>query len=87
MAVLKSYVADSNTLPSKIITLDEKYDSYLQEAAQHKSRAKTVKESFKRDVYTAKQGQAVSKMKSSVKLNFLNLTKKHKYSISNLKRG
>ena len=44
MAVLKSYVADSNTSVSKIITLDEKYDSYLQEAAQHKSRAKTVKE-------------------------------------------
>ena len=28
MAVLKSYVADSNTSVSKIITLDEKYDPH-----------------------------------------------------------
>jgi seryl-tRNA synthetase len=64
MAVLKNYVEDNSSTTDKIITLDEKYDSYLQEAAQHKSRAKQVKESFKRDVYTAKQGQAVSKMKT-----------------------
>ena len=64
MAVLKNYVDNSNSSTDKIIALDEKYDTYLQEAAQHKSRAKTVKESFKRDVYTAKQGQAVSKMKT-----------------------
>ena len=64
MAVLKNYVEDNSSSTTKIITLDEKYDSYLQEAAQHKSRAKQVKESFKRDVYTAKQGQAVSKMRT-----------------------
>ena len=65
MTVLKSYVTDGKTeARNKIIALDEKYDSYLQEAAQHKSRAKQVTESFKRDVYTAKQGQAVSKMRA-----------------------
>jgi hypothetical protein len=65
MAVLKHYATNtiSSTRTSRIISLDEKYDSYLLEAAQHKSRASTVKESFKIDVYTAKQGQAVAKMK------------------------
>lgn len=64
MAVMKGYVTKADSKNSKIIALDEKYDTYLQEAAQHKSRAKQVKESFKRDVYTAKQGQAVSRMQA-----------------------
>ena len=46
----------------KIVDLDERYSSYLTEAAMYKQKAATLKESYKQDVALAKQGSAVTKM-------------------------
>ena len=46
----------------KIVTLDERYSSYLTEAAMYKHKARTIKESYRQDVAVAKQGSAISKM-------------------------
>ncbi len=63
MAILKEATHNNYSNTNKIIELDAKYDSHLIEAAQQKYRAKTDKESIKKNIYTAKQGQAISKMK------------------------
>lgn len=52
---------NENTI-EKIVDLDERYSSYLTEAAMYKQKAVTLKESYKQDVALAKQGSAVTKM-------------------------
>ena len=50
----KELNAKTNEKKETLIKLDAQYDSYLQEAASIKAKAKLVNESFKRDVYSAK---------------------------------
>ena len=63
MVVLKELNAKTNEKKDTLIKLDAQYDSYLQEAAAIKAKAKLVNESFKRDVYSAKHQHAIIKMK------------------------
>ena len=46
------------------LDLDAKYANALTEAATHRLKAKTLTEAHMLDIVMAKQGQAVSKMKS-----------------------
>ena len=48
----------------KITQLDERYANQLNEAAIYKRKMKQVTESFKQDVYSAKHGTDISKMRS-----------------------
>ena len=61
MSILKSLVTENTSKIKKIIELDCRYNSYLTEAATHKHRGKMIKESYKKDVYSAKQSAAMSK--------------------------
>ena len=51
-----------STTIDKIVDLDMRYCSFLQEAAMYKARARTVTESVKQDIALAKQGNAVHRM-------------------------
>ena len=46
----------------QIAKLDERYAGYLTEAAMYKQKSMTLTESYKTDVYVAKQGNAIQKM-------------------------
>ena len=48
---------------NKIVSLDERYASYLAEAALYKQKAKTITESHRRDLADTKHGVALDKMK------------------------
>ena len=48
----------------KIVQLDDRYASNLQEAAMYKHKSMTLTESYKTDVYVAKQGNAMHKLQS-----------------------
>lgn len=48
----------------KIVQLDERYASYLTEAAMYKHKSMALTESYKTDVYVAKQGNAMHKLQS-----------------------
>ena len=61
MSILKNLVTENTNKIKKIIDLDSRYNSYLTEAATHKHRGKMIKESYKKDVYSAKQSAAMSK--------------------------
>jgi len=47
----------------KIISLDEKYSAQLSESAMYKRKMKTITESVKHDIYSAKHGNATEKMR------------------------
>ena len=49
---------------AKLIDYDTQYASALYESALHKERAKTLTESYKKDIALAKHGKCVSKMKN-----------------------
>jgi hypothetical protein len=61
MSILKNLVTENTNKIKKIVDLDSRYNSYLTEAATHKYRGKMIKESYKKDVYSAKQSAAMSK--------------------------
>ena len=48
----------------KIVQLDDRYAAYLTEAAMYKHKSITLTESYKTDVYVAKQGHAMHKLHS-----------------------
>jgi len=51
----------------QIAKLDERYAGYLTEAAMYKQKSMTLTESYKTDVYIAKQGNAIQKMSNCKK--------------------
>lgn len=61
MAILKKLVTDKTGNIKKIIDLDDKYVSYLNEAANHKQRASMINESSRKDVAIAKQSSAMDR--------------------------
>ena len=61
MTILKSLIDNNQTKIKKLLELDERYASYLSEAAYHKQRTKVINESVKKDVAIAKQGAAMDK--------------------------
>jgi len=65
MGIVKHLMFKNNTGKiEKIVRLDERYASYLAEAAMYKFKTITLTEDYKIDVALAKQGNAVSKLTS-----------------------
>ena len=64
MAILKKLVTDKTGNINKIVELDNRYVSYLSEAAYHKQRSATITESVRQDVAVAKQQTAMDKAAS-----------------------
>lgn len=65
MGIIKNVLGkNDNNKTRRIIDLDEQYSIRFDDAAQHKQRAKTIKESVKQDVAMAKHSVAVDKMRS-----------------------
>jgi hypothetical protein len=66
MGIVKELLKDdcNDAKIDKITQLDERYANQLNEAAIYKRKMKQVTESFKQDVYSAKHGTAISKMRS-----------------------
>lgn len=63
MGIVKGLLFDNNSKVERLLELDNRYASTLQEAATYKMKCKTIVESYKHDIAMAKQGAAVSKMK------------------------
>jgi len=63
MGIIKGLLFDNNSKVERLLELDNRYASTLQEAATYKMKCKTIVESYKHDIAMAKQGAAVSKMK------------------------
>ena len=63
MGIVKGLLFDNNIKVERLLELDNRYASTLQEAATYKMKCKTIVESYKHDIAMAKQGAAVSKMK------------------------
>lgn len=63
MGIVKGLLFDKSHKVEKLLELDNRYASTLQEAATYKLKCKTIVESYKHDIAMAKQGAAVSKMK------------------------
>jgi hypothetical protein len=63
MGVVKGLLFDNDSKVDRLLELDNRYASSLQEAATYKMKCKTIVESYKHDIAMAKQGAAVSKMK------------------------
>jgi hypothetical protein len=61
MGVVKGLLFNNNKV-KKILDLDAKYAGYLAETAVYQYKAKTLNESYKKDVAVAKQGNAATKM-------------------------
>lgn len=63
MGVVKNLMFDrGDSKIEKIVQLDERYASYLTEAAMYKHKSMSLTESYKTDVYVAKQGSAMHKL-------------------------
>ena len=63
MGVVKNLMFDrGESKIEKIVQLDERYASYLTEAAMYKHKSMSLTESYKTDVYVAKQGSAMHKL-------------------------
>ena len=60
----KGLLFDKQHKVDKLLDLDARYSNALTEAATHRLKAKTLTEAHMLDIVMAKQGQAVSKMKS-----------------------
>ena len=63
MGIVKGLLFDNDSKVDRLLELDNRYASSLQEAATYKMKCKTIVESYKHDIAMAKQGAAVSKMK------------------------
>lgn len=63
MGIVKGLLFDNSSKVERLLELDNRYASTLQEAATYKMKCKTIVESYKHDIAMAKQGAAVSKMK------------------------
>jgi hypothetical protein len=63
MGIIKGLLFDNDSKVNRLLELDNRYASTLQEAATYKMKCKTIVESYKHDIAMAKQGAAVSKMK------------------------
>lgn len=63
MGVVKGLLFDNDSKVNRLLELDNRYASSLQEAATYKMKCKTIVESSKHDIAMAKQGAAVYKMK------------------------
>ena len=63
MGVVKGLLFNNDSKVNRLLELDNRYASSLQEAATYKMKCKTIVESSKHDIAMAKQGAAVSKMK------------------------
>ena len=61
MGVVKGLLFNISKV-KKILDLDAKYAGYLAETALYQYKAKTLNESYKKDVAVAKQGNAATKM-------------------------
>jgi|TARA_B110000495_G_C23040384_1_gene623615 uncharacterized protein with GYD domain len=65
MGIVKNLMFDKGEHKiEKIVQLDDRYASNLQEAAMYKHKSMTLTESYKTDVYVAKQGNAMHKLQS-----------------------
>lgn len=65
MGIVKNLMFDKGEHKiDKIVQLDDRYASNLQEAAMYKHKSITLTESYKTDVYVAKQGNAMHKLQS-----------------------
>jgi len=64
MGVVKGLLFENDSKISRLIELDSRYLSALTEAALHKVKCRTLTEGYKLDIAMAKQGSAISKMKS-----------------------
>jgi hypothetical protein len=64
MAIVKGLLFNNDSKVQRLLDLDNRYSSALVEAATHKLKCKTLKEDYQLDIALAKQGSAVSKMKS-----------------------
>lgn len=63
MGIVKGLMFNGKNV-HKIVELDGRYGSYLNEAAMYKKKVQTLKESHKKDIALAKQSNALSKMGS-----------------------
>ena len=63
MGIVKGLLFDNSSKVERLLELDNRYASSLQEAATYKMKCKTIVENSKHDIAMAKQGAAVSKMK------------------------
>lgn len=63
MGIIKGLIFDKEHKVEKLLELDNRYASSLQEAATYKMKCRTIIETYKHDIAMAKQGAAVSKMK------------------------
>jgi len=63
MGVVKGLLFNNDSKVNRLLELDNRYASSLQEAATYKMKCKTIVESSKHDIAMAKQGAAVYKMK------------------------
>lgn len=64
MGIVKNLMFEKSHKVDEIAKLDERYASYLTEAAIYKQRSQTAKDVYRVDVAVAKQGNAVQKMGS-----------------------
>ena len=63
MGVVKGLLFEIDSKVERLLDLDNRYVSALQEAATYKVKCRTINEQNKIDIAMAKQGAAVSKMK------------------------
>ena len=65
MGVVKELLKDNcnDSKIERLLSFDEKYSGQLTEAAMYKRKMKTVTESIKQDIYSAKHGNATEKMR------------------------
>ena len=63
MGVVKGLLFENESKVQRLLDLDNRYVSALQEAATYKVKCRTLNEQNKIDIAMAKQGAAVSKMK------------------------
>jgi hypothetical protein len=63
MGIVKGLLFDNDSKVNRLLELDNRYASSLQEAATYKMKCKTIVENSKHDIAMAKQGAAVCKMK------------------------
>jgi len=63
MGIVKGLLFNNDSKVNRLLELDNRYASSLQEAATYKMKCKTIVESSKHDIAMAKQGAAVYKMK------------------------
>ena len=63
MGIIKGLIFDKEHKVEKLLELDNRYASSLQEAATYKMKCRTIIETYKHDIAMAKHGAAVSKMK------------------------